>query len=100
MNLLLLSVVISAATFAWRYAGFTLKISQASPFWERFLRLIPISVFTALVVSGLYKDVDLLRPEIFALAIAGVVAWRTRQFGLSVISGLAALWGLTFLGIR
>ena len=100
MNLLLLFVIIAAATFAWRYAGFALKISQTSPFWEHFLRFIPISIFTALVMSGLYKDTELLRPELVALAIAGVVAWRTRQFGLSVISGLVVLWGLAFLGMK
>jgi branched-subunit amino acid transport protein len=100
MNLALIAIVITIVTFAWRYAGFSMKVSQTSPFWERFLRFIPIAVFTALVVSGLYKDSDLLRPELFALAIAGGVAWRTRQFGLSVISGLVALWGLAFLGIK
>jgi branched-subunit amino acid transport protein len=100
MNLLLLFAAIACVTFVWRYSGFTLKISQTSPFWERFLRFIPISIFTALVVSSLYKNSELLRPELFALVVAGMIAWRTRQFGLSVISGLVVLWGLAFFGIK
>jgi branched-subunit amino acid transport protein len=100
MNLPLLFVISAATTFAWRYMGFALKVTQASPFWERFLRLVPISIFTALVLSGLYKDIGFLRPEIIALTIAGIVAWRTCQFGVSVISGLMALWGLALLGLN
>jgi branched-subunit amino acid transport protein len=75
-----------------RLSGFTLQSVQPSPFWENFLRFIPISVFTALVVSALYQETDTSGVKIVALAAAGLVIWRTRRFTLSVLVGFMVLW--------
>ncbi len=97
MNLLLLLTIITGATFLLRFAGLTLKVAQTSPFWERFLQFVPISIFTALVVSSLYTAPELLTLKIIALAAGAGVMWRTRQFGLGVVTGLAVLWILSLV---
>lgn len=92
MNLLLMFGVITAVILIWRLVGFTLRVTQTAPFWEQFFRFIPIAIFTALAVSSLYKETELLSLKFIALAVGGGIAWRTRQFGLGVLSGLAVLW--------
>lgn len=96
MNLLLLFVCITAVTVIWRYAGLTVRVAP-SPFGERFLRLVPISIFTALAVMSFAKQPEPFGLKFVVIAIAGVVAWRTRQFGVSVLVGLAVWWVLSSL---
>ena len=97
MSPLLVFVIVTGLIFVWRFAGLTLKVPHTSPFWERFLSYIPISIFAALVVSALYTSSELLNLKIVALVVAGGVAWRTRQFGLGVVTGLAVLWILVLI---
>ena len=94
MNLLLVFAAVGAVTFVWRLAAFSLPSVPVSPFWEQFLRFVPITVFAALAVSSLYKEPAYLSLKFVALALAGIVVWRTRQFGLSVVLGLIVLWVL------
>jgi predicted branched-subunit amino acid permease len=85
-------LLIAALVYLCRLSGFTLQSVNTSPFWEHFLRFVPISVFTALVVSSLYRDTSVLSVRVFALAITGLVAWRTRHLNWSILAGLATLW--------
>src|SRR5260221_9356854 len=91
MTLLMLFTIFTSAAFLWRFAGLILKIEHTSAFWERFLRYVPISIFTALVISSLYVAPELLPLKIVALVVAAVVMWRTRQFGLGVVVGWSTL---------
>ena len=100
MNPFLVFVGVTTLVFAYRFAGFTLNIRRVSPLWERFLHFVPVSVFTALVVSSLYKNGESLDVTLIALVVAGAVMWRTRQLGLSILLGLGALWILALLGPR
>ena len=97
MNPLLVFASVTALIFTYRFAGFAVNICRLSLFWERFLRFVPISVFAALVVSSLYKDNQTLGVKLVALAVAGMVMWRTRQLWLSILIGLGTLWLLTWL---
>lgn len=96
MNLLLLFGCITAVTVIWRYAGLTVRVAP-SPFGERFLRLVPISIFTALAVTSFSKQPEPFSLKFVVIAIAGVMAWRTRQFGVSVLIGLMVWWALSAL---
>ena len=92
MNNILLFAVSTVFVNVWRLVAFTWKSEQMSASWERFLRFVPISVFTALVVSSLYRQPESLDVKLIALALAGIVIWRTKHFSLSIFVGLGALW--------
>ena len=95
MNTLLLFAVATVTINVWRLAALTWKRSQMSSSWEKFLRFVPISIFTALAVSSLYKSPDEFGTKLIALAIAGGVTWRTKHFSLSIFIGLGVLWLLS-----
>jgi branched-subunit amino acid transport protein len=100
-----MSVLVALATtatlaFICRFMGFALRIPHTSRSWERFTRFIPLSIFSALVASSLYRQADMLSLKIVALLVAGGLAHRTRRFGLSIVAGLAVLWLFTAIGIR
>jgi branched-subunit amino acid transport protein len=84
--------VVTVVLFFYRFAGFAIKIPGGSVFGEQFLRLMPISVFAALVVSSLYKDSGSLSAKLLVLVITSGVARLTKQVGLSVVLGLIILW--------
>lgn len=98
MNTLLLILLMAALIYLCRLSGFMLP-SGTSPFWTQGLRFIPLSIFTALVISALYKDSHAINIKLIALLVAGLVMVRTRQFGLSVLTGLALLWFLMRLSL-
>jgi len=93
-----LLAILAALVYLCRLSGFALQAVQPLPFWEQFLRFVPISVFTALVVSSLYQQTELLGIKGVAMAMAGIVVWRTRRFSLSVLVGFVVLWLLSYVG--
>ena len=69
---------------------------------SRALVYVPASVLAALVLpavvypagqSGFVFD----NPQIPAAIIAAWVAWRTRSTVLTLVAGMAALWGIKFM---
>ena len=86
-----LIIGMSSLIYACRLAGFSIKICL-TPYWERVLHLMPIAVFATLATLGLIRTQTLQVSHVVALLSAGVVAWRTRQIGLSVLVGLGTLW--------
>jgi branched-subunit amino acid transport protein len=85
-----------AVTFGSRFSGLLLR-HELPPFWLRFLHFVPIAVFAALVtpsVAGARGEGEI---RTVAVALAGLVAWRTRSLGLSLALGLVAFWLLRAL---
>lgn len=80
----------AAVVYLCRGSGFAFKLKSAS--WEQFFHYVPIAVFSALVVLSTTREPELLSFKLLALACAGFVMWRTRQFALAVVVGLGALW--------
>ena len=71
------------------------------PVWlARWLRFVPIAVFTALVVPPFVAPVR--RPELSLRlligVVAAVVAWRTRQIYAAIVAGLLVFGALRMLG--
>jgi branched-subunit amino acid transport protein len=97
MNNIILFAASTVLINVWRLAAFTWKRERMSASWERFLRFVPVSVFTALVVSSLYRQPEALDIKLVALALSGLVIWRTKHFSLSIFVGLGALWLLSGL---
>lgn len=75
------------------------KLKEVPPNIERVLRFVPPAVLTALVVPAIvYVDsslaISMENEKLFAGAIAGVVAWRTRNMLATIAIGMLALWSL------
>jgi branched-subunit amino acid transport protein len=61
---------------------------------ERILRQIPPAVLAALVLPALVRpggDFDLWQPRLLAGVVAGLVSWKTRNIGLTLVVGMAVL---------
>lgn len=70
------------------------------PLVLRALRYVPAAVLSAIVFPELLlRDgalaVTAANPRLIAGIVAGLVAWRTRNMLLTLIAGMAALWGIS-----
>lgn len=89
-------VLAGAGTFALRSSFLALahRLREVPPWAQRILRQIPPAALAALVVPAILRpedQLDLLRPELVAGAVATVVAWRTRSTVLTLVVGLGLL---------
>ncbi len=96
MTPLLVTLLAWALTFAIRYAGLSLHALRLTPFWLAFLRFVPISVFSALVVPDVTGARDWpLRA--LACALAALTLWRVGALWLGLLVGLGAYLLLRWL---
>ena len=63
---------------------------------QRALRYVPAAVFSAILVPALVLtegalDIGLDNPRLFAGMLAGIVAWRTRNTLVTIVTGMLAL---------
>ena len=69
------------------------------PTLQRSLRFVPPAVLSAIIFPEILRhggvwNVSPLNPRLLAGIIAALVAWRTRNTMLTILVGMAALWGL------
>ncbi len=89
-------LVAAAGTFAQRasFLVFADRLAVVSPRAQRVLRQIPPAVLAALVVPSLVRpggELDLWQPRLLAGVVAGVVAWRSRNAGITLLVGMGVL---------
>ena len=89
-------VLAGAGTFAMRasFLANAHRLAVVPPVVQRLLRQIPPAALASLVVPALVRPegyVDLAQGRLWAGAVAAVVAWRTRNAGLTLVVGLAVL---------
>lgn len=89
-------VIAAAGTFAQRasFLVFADRLAEVSPRAQRVLRQIPPAVLAALVVPSLVRptgELDLWQPRLLAGVVAGLVAWRSRNAGTTLLVGMAVL---------
>lgn len=80
-----------AVTFGSRLTGLTMRM-QLPAFWLRFLHFVPIAVFAALITPSLEGSRGEGGIRVTAAALAGIVAWRTRNLAVTIAVGMAAFW--------
>jgi branched chain amino acid efflux pump len=80
-----------AVTFGSRYAGLALR-AELPDFWLRFLHFVPIAVFAALVTPSLEGGLGEGEIRVVGAVATAVVAWRTRNLGVSIAAGMLAFW--------
>jgi branched-subunit amino acid transport protein len=94
---------IGLATFVMRLSFVGLAVRyRLPPVIERALRYVPPAVLVALVVPDLVAhtgevDLTLGNARLWAGTLAILVAWRTRNIPLTLVTGMVALWVLTAL---
>ena len=85
-----------AVTFGSRYAGLALR-TELPAFWVRFLHFVPIAVFAALVTPSLEGGLGEGEIRVAGAGMTTLVAWRTRNLGLSIAAGMVAFWALRWI---
>jgi branched-subunit amino acid transport protein len=90
-------VIAGLLTFAIRLS-FIVLLDRISPpeGFRRGLRFVPVAVLSAIILpelAGRQGALDLSpgNPQLWAGAVAALVAWRTRNVLLTLVAGMAAL---------
>lgn len=95
-------IVSGAGTYVMRasFLGFAHRLATVPPSLARILRQIPPAALASIVLPALVRPaghLDLLQPRLLAGAVAALVAWRSRNVGLTLIVGMGVLVGLRAL---
>lgn len=105
MNLWLTMIAIGLATFAIRLSFIYLFGKVEMPdLVKRALRYVPPAVLSAIVfpellLPGGQFDLSFGNGRLIAGLLAAVVAWRTKNVVLTIVTGMAVLYILTALGL-
>ena len=97
MSLWLVILLAGLLTFGTRLSFILLLDRLKIPVWfRRGLRFVPVAVLSAIILPELASrntvlDLSLRNPQLYAGALAVLVAWRTRNVLLTIIVGMAAL---------
>ena len=79
------------------FLGVAHRITTVPPAVARLLRQIPPAALAAIILPALVRPeghLDLFQPRLLAGAVAALVAWRTRNVGVTLVVGMAVLAGL------
>jgi branched-subunit amino acid transport protein len=106
MTLWLVILLAGLLTFGTRLSFILLLHRIKVPGWfMRGLRFVPMAVLSAIILPQLTTrnsvlDISFHNPQLFAGAVAILVAWRTRNVLLTILTGMIALLVLkAILGI-
>jgi branched-subunit amino acid transport protein len=97
MTIWLLILVAGLLTFGTRLSFILLLHRLKVPGWFlRALRFVPMAVLSAIILPQLATrnsilDISLRNPQLYAGALAVLVAWRTRNVLLTILAGIVAL---------
>jgi len=102
---LLLIALAAVAAFIPRYFPMRFFTKREIPEWfNEWMKYVPVSLFTALVVKGIFIDTATYSFHLFghvnqiiAAVIVIIVTYMTRSMALSVLAGLAAVTIITFM---
>ncbi len=97
MTLWLLVLIAGLLTFGTRLSFIMLLHRLKVPGWFlRALRFVPMAVLSAIIFPQLTTrnsvlDISFRNPQLYAGALAILVAWRTKSVLLTILAGMAAL---------
>ena len=97
MSLWLVILLAGLLTFGTRLSFILLLDRIKVPDWfRRGLRFVPAAVLSATILPELATrnaalDLSLRNPQLYAGALAVLVAWRTKNVLLTIIAGMVAL---------
>lgn len=100
MTVWIMIALIALGTYLLRLSFLAIEKPAYPPLVERGLSYVPVAVLAALVAPALLlvegEPSIVTNPRLLPALFAGVVAWRTKHLGLTIGSGLLALWALTW----
>jgi branched-subunit amino acid transport protein len=85
-------LLMALVTYLPRLAGFALSGRQVSPFWLRFFRFVPITVFAALIFPAIPGSLGEEWVRVFAAALAALAIWRLKSLWVGIVVGMGAFW--------
>ncbi len=97
MTIWVLMIVAGLLTFGTRLSFILLLHRLKVPGWfMRALRFVPMAVLSAIILPQLVTrnsslDLSLRNPQLYAGALAILVAWRTKNVLLTILTGMASL---------
>jgi branched-subunit amino acid transport protein len=97
MSLWLVMLFAGLLTFGTRLSFILLLDRIKVPDWfRRGLRFVPAAVLSAIILPELATrntalDLSLRNPQLYAGALAIMVAWKTKNVLLTIVAGMAAL---------
>jgi branched-subunit amino acid transport protein len=97
MSLWLVVLLAGLLTYGTRLSFILLLDPVKVPDWfRRSLRFVPAAVLSAIILPELVTyqsalNLTLRNPQLYAGALAVVVAWRTKNVLLTIVAGMAAL---------
>jgi branched-subunit amino acid transport protein len=97
MSLWLVILLAGLLTFGTRLSFILLLDRIKVPDWfRRGLRFVPVAVLSAIILPDLAThnatlDLSLRNPQLYAGALAVLVAWRTKNVLLTILAGMVAL---------
>lgn len=103
MTLWLTIIAIGLITFGLRFSFIYFLGNREVPSWaQHFLSFVPIAVFSALILPGLFLPagsvfLSIHNTRLLAGLVAIVVAWRTRNVLLTIVVGMGSFWVLQAL---
>ncbi|MCA1692189.1 MAG: AzlD domain-containing protein [Acidimicrobiales bacterium] len=89
-------LISGAGTYAMRasFLAAAHRLERVPPAVARLLRQIPPAALAAIVLPAVVRpegDLDLTHPRLLAAVLAGIVAWRTQNVGLTLVAGVGIL---------
>jgi branched-subunit amino acid transport protein len=89
------------ATFFTRYTMMVALGREIPPMLRRWLGYVPPAVLAALIVPAVLAPQGTITIGLpfWATLAAAVVAWRSRNVLLTILSGMAAFWALKLIGL-
>lgn len=92
-------VLSGAGTYAMRasFLAAAHRLAGVPPAAARLLRQIPPAALAAMVLPALLRPegrLDVVQPSLLAGVLAALVAWRTRNVGLTLVTGMTILAAL------
>jgi branched-subunit amino acid transport protein len=94
---------ISVGIFLCRYVPIALLARLRLPEWlKKALVYVPPAMMAAIIAPALFfaggtPNIALDAPRLGAATFAALIVWKTRSVLLTVVLGMAALWGLQAL---
>ena len=95
-------LISGAGTYAMRasFLAAAHRLAEIPPALARVLRQIPPAALAAIILPALVRpdgEFDLYQPRVLAGLVAALLAWRTRNVGLTLVAGMAVLVGIEHL---
>jgi len=105
MTIWLTIIGMALVTYLTRAPALFALRGEIAPWLRRWLRYVPITVFTALILPPLLLRTDGAVPQLAfgpalpAGVVGALVAWRSGNVLLTIAAGLLTFWTLRWLGM-